>query len=363
MEIEPSGPGTHITGEQLDRLREGSLPPHELAAVGAHAATCEACGRAVAEVRAFQRMARDLRIPLDAGDEPEHLTADELMALADGPSRNHPHLQECEICRTELAELITFKSSMRRRRTWLPYAVAAAIAGIAVTIGLTIPRLDRPPTPVPPHHATTSTVALPQPSPVPVAVERRPEWDAWVAEVKSRRALPVPAVIAELRSQTTQLRGSARPDDLQLSPDHAVVASTQPRFQWSGQEGARYRVIFRNGDEIVESGELTHPRWSPQQELRRGREYQWQVELTIDGVRSLYPKPPDPPARFRVLDQRALDEIEDARQRHPDDALLQAVILARHGLRTETMAALDRLEGDDAALATDLRESLRRWPR
>jgi hypothetical protein len=361
MEIGSNGAAPHVTAEQLDRLRNGSLPPSELARVGAHAAACEACGRAIGEVRPLERMARDLRMQLDAPPESEHLSGEELMACADGPSRNHPHLAECEICRTEVEELLRFKGGMRRRRGWVPYAIAASIAGIA----LTIPLLDRAPRPSAalPRHATSSSVVLPAPSPVPVAVERRPEWDAWVADVKARRALPMPAVLAELRPQATQLRGPAEPDDLQLSPDHAVVTSTQPRFQWSGREGARYRVILRNGNDIVESGELTHPRWTLQQELRRGREYQWQVELTIDGVRSLYPKPPDPPARFRVLDQSALDEIENARQRHPDDALLQAVILARHGLRTETMAALDRLEQDDAALAADLRESLRRWPR
>jgi hypothetical protein len=36
-------------------------------------------------------------------------------------------------------------------------------------------------------------------------------------------------------------------------------------------------------------------------------------------------------------------------------------MLARHGLRRETAEALDRLERDDAALAADLRASLRQW--
>jgi hypothetical protein len=131
----------------------------------------------------------------------------------------------------------------------------------------------------------------------------------------------------------------------------------------SGRQGASYDVILRNGDELVESGALTDPRWKPRHELKRGCEYLWQVELTIDGVRALYPKAPDPPARFRVLEQSALDEIDDVRKRYPDDALLHAVILARHGLRTETLAALDRLGRSDAPLAADLRESLRHWPR
>jgi hypothetical protein len=330
--------------------------------MGGHAATCEACGKAVREALSLGRMTGDLRIQLEAGHEPEHLSGDELMACADGTLRNDAHLQECEICRAEVEEIIRFKSAIlpRVRRRWVPYAVAASIAAIA----LTIPMLDRAPRtpPATPPASTSSSPALPEPVPVPVARGYgRPEWDAWVADVKVRRALPLPAIIAELRPQKTRLRGAAEEDDLRLSPDHAVVASTRPQFQWTKRQGASYSVILRNGDEIVESGTLTDPRWKPRHDLKRGREYLWQVELTIDTVRSIYPRAPDPPARFRVLAQSALDEIDDVRKRYPEDALLHAVILARHGLRTEALAALDRLGRSDAALAADLRESLRRW--
>lgn len=332
---------SHVTEEQWSRLRDGTLPPRELASVGAHAAGCEACSRILGEVRSLRQMARDVRIQFDA--DPEPLSGDE---------------QE---------ELLEFRRTMQRRpRPWIPYAIAASLAGIAVATAITLPRLDRAPVgPVPPpRHATSTGVIVPQPPTARVATTaRRPEWETWVADVQARRALPIPAVLAGLRAGKTRLRGEGDEDDLRLSPDHAVVTSTRPPLQWSAREGAHYRVILRNGDAIVESDDLTTPEWKPRRDLQRGREYQWQVELTVDGVRSIYPKAPEPPARFRVLEQRALDEIEEVRTRHPDDALLQAVILAHHGLRTETLAALDRLEGQDAALAADLRASLRHWPR
>lgn len=355
---------SHVTAEQLHRLRTGSLPPAAVAEVGAHAATCEACGSAVGDALSLDRMTRDLRVQLEADPEPEHLSDDELMAYADGTSRNEAHLNECEICRAELDEILRFKRTIRPRprRRWLPYAIAAAIAAIA----LTIPLLDRAPdTPAPtPRHATTSNVPLPKPPPVAIAKGYgQPEWDAWVADAKTRRALPMPTIIAELQPQKSQLRGAAEEDDLQLSPDHAVIISTRPQFQWANRQGATYRVILRDGNDIVESGALRNPRWTPRHDLKRGHEYLWQVELTVDGARSTYPKPPDPPARFRVLEQSALDEIDAARKRYPDDALLHAVILARHGLRDETLAELDRLERSDAALAAELRDSLRNWSR
>ena len=352
--------GIHVTGEQLDRLRDGSLPPALVAAVGGHAATCEPCGRAVDEALSIERMTLDVRTQIDAGHDSEHLSDDELMASADGTSRNGAHLQECDVCRAEVDELLRFKSQLRPRRRWLPYAIAASIAAIALTGSLLNRTPDRAPD-IPATPPRASTVMVSPAVPVVVATGYgRPEWDAWVTDVKARRALPMPAIIAELRPRESQLRGGSDEDDLRLSPDHAVVASPRPRFQWAKREGASYDVILRNGDEIVESGPLTDPRWQPRHDLKRGREYQWQVETTIDGVRAIYPKTPAPPARFRMLEQSAHDEIEEARKRYPDDPLLHAVILARYGLRDEALAALDRLK--DAPLATSLRESLRHWP-
>ena len=340
----------------MDRLRDGSLSPAQVAAVGGHAATCESCGRAVDEALSIERMTRDVRTQFDAGHEPEHLSDEELMASADGSPRHDAHLQDCEVCRAEVDELLRFRSQMRPRRRWLPYAIAASVAAIALSVGVFNRETETPATP-----PRVSTVTVPPPAPVVASTGYgRPEWDAWVADVKTRRALPMPAVIAELRPRESQLRGGADDDDLRLSPDHSVVADPRPRFRWNGRPGASYDVILRDGDEIVESGPLTEPQWQPRHDLKRGHEYQWQVETTIDGVRSLYPKPPAPPARFRVLEQSAHDQIEEARKRYPDDALLHAVILARHGLRDEALAALDRLQ--DAPLAESLRKSLREWP-
>lgn len=351
--------GAHVTGEQLDRLRDGSLSAAGMAVVGGHVATCDPCRKVVGEVVPLERMTRDLRVQIEADQESRHLSDEELMAHADGTLRNDAHLQECATCRDELDELLRFKSRMRPRRKWLPYAVAASIAAIVLSISL----FDRAPDPAVPSPAG-STVVTPAP-PAPVAVNKgygRPEWDAWVSEAKERRLLPVPAIYAELQRQKSQLRGGSEEDDLRLSPDQVVVLSAQPRFQWAGRAGASYNVILRNGDVIVESGTLTAPRWRPPQLLQRGREYLWQVEVAVDGAHSLYPKPPQPPARFRVLEQSAVDGIEDARDRYPEDDLLQAVVLSRHGLRSEALAAVERLKRSDAALAADLRASLGDWP-
>ncbi|HEX7153235.1 MAG TPA: hypothetical protein VF618_17250 [Thermoanaerobaculia bacterium] len=360
-------PSSHVTAEQLDRLRDGSLPPAQVTVVGGHAATCEACGRAVGEVVSPARMTRDLRVQLEAADDAGHLSDDELMAVADGTLHEDAHLNECEICRAEVAEIAEFRGAMRRRRParngWMPYAVAASIAAFALTI-LLVDRVPRTPAAQPRAATTSSPVATESPRVVVAATDpARPEWESWVADVKARRALPVPAVIAELRPQKSLLRGGSEDEDLRLSPDQTVVSLTRPELRWASRAGASYSVILRDGDAIVESGALTDARWKPRHELKRGREYLWQVEVTAGGERSLYPKAPDPPARFRVLEQSALQKIDEVRKQHPEDALLHAVLLARHGLRDETLEAIDRLEGSDAALAADLRESVEGWSR
>ena len=116
------------------------------------------------------------------------------------------------------------------------------------------------------------------------------------------------------------------------------------------------------GSEIVGSGALAES-WTPSFDLKRGDEYAWQVERTVRGVRSIHPAAPAAPTRFRVLAAGAADEINEARTRYPDDFLLHAVILAHHGLRKEALEAVDRLQRGDATLASDLRKSLRIWPR
>ncbi len=61
----------HVTRERLDRLRDGSLPPAEIAEVGGHASTCGTCGLAVGEALALDRTIGDLRVQIENGHEPD----------------------------------------------------------------------------------------------------------------------------------------------------------------------------------------------------------------------------------------------------------------------------------------------------
>ena len=110
---------------------------------------------------------------------------------------------------------------------------------------------------------------------------------------------------------------------------------------------------------VAESPALTVNEWQPAKPLPRGRVYLWQVSATIAGgevVRA--PIPPAPEARFQVAGENAAAEIAQARQDHPANHLLLAVMLSEHGALDEAAVELDAVESTDPALARALRESL-----
>ena len=349
---------THVTREQKDRLRDRTLSPREAAEIGRHAAGCAAC-RELVDAHA----GRGLRDQFEAEDV-EHPSPDTLMAYADGTLAGDElvtaHVEECEICAADVSEIREFKKLLRPRRRWIVYAIAASIAAAVVAV----PLFDRRDEPAPPIPARTVAVTPHPPLVVPTpstAHYRRSDWEQWVAEARQRRAFPIPAIVKEMRPKRSGLRGPRNDDVFALSPNHVVVADARPRLQWTRRAAATYKVILKVGRQIVESETLHESHWSPATDLQRGRDYEWQVEVNSANGRRVYPRPPEEPAQFHLLDQNAIDEIEAARREYPDDALLHAVILARHGLKDDALDALRPLSKTDDTLASALRESLRKW--
>jgi hypothetical protein len=118
-----------------------------------------------------------------------------------------------------------------------------------------------------------------------------------------------------------------------------------------------------DGSHVVErSGTLIVPRWKPSNPLRRGRTYEWQVEVHDSGTH-IIPAPPAPPAFFHVADADSVRQIEEARRTRPGDHLLLGVLYARAGMQREAMEELSpytaQHPGD--ANARGLLEAIRRW--
>lgn len=350
MEMKANG---HVTSGEIERLRGGRLAPSEVARIGRHAAACEQCGPAVRQAVPVERLLNELRVDLD---EVQHLSEDELMTAADGALPRNEHLDVCAACREDVQELLELRKTMHRRRRW-PYVAALAAAAAVVFVLLAPVRTPRPePPPVATPRASTPAVSS---APPPVSGYGREDWDRWVSEAKTSRTLSLPPVLRDLQARRSTTRGASDEDDRQLKPDGTVVLSTRPQFHWSPRKSATYRVILQvAGGDVFESEPLQQPQWTPPRRLQRGREYAWQIEVDDGASRTIHPQAPDPPARFRILDEAAVREVNAARAQHPDDALLHAVILSRLGLRDEALEALRELQKSDPALAQALRKSL-----
>lgn len=340
----------HLTIEELQRWRNGELPPADVISIGRHLAECADCAAGPAATAARPAIAAmrdwlDLAAAEHVGDEELALFAAHALP-ADRTAEVEAHLAVCEVCREEVTP-----PPVRR----IPRPMAFAAAAAAIVIGVFLARDDAPPDVVPPAPeiavpVATSTVAPPPP---------RYADPAW-ARLMENIELTKPAVLAELRPPKDALRGEhVSTTASRFTPAGAVVESSRPRFTWPATSGASYVVsIFDRDEEIAHSPRLSQATWTPARDLPRGRTYTWQVEMTPPGGKpTILPAPPAPPAMFRLLDAASASELHRARATHPDDHLLLGVLYARAGLTAEATRELARAKGPEAErLLREVRE-------
>ncbi|HKR64227.1 MAG TPA: hypothetical protein VJZ00_10900 [Thermoanaerobaculia bacterium] len=331
-----------MTREMLRRLERRELAPREIAEVLRHIGECEECARASAE---------DVDLgALDAatsGDEgPWHPDAVAIAAYVDGTADAAEreivatHLEDCSFCREDVADLAKLRGSRApRRRVWqAAFAVAAAL----VVVLFVILRVSdgREPAPTSPHVPPRPVVVTTQP-PAPASPRyANGEWERLVRTAIETRRLPSAHGID---AAPDVLRGSSNTTAANVAPNGVVIDEVRPRFSWPARDGATYVVSIFDGDRrVAQSEPLTKTQWTPPAPLARGRTYVWQVQATRDETREIIPAPPAPPATFHVVSQRDHDDLTAARNLHPDDPLLHAVLAARAGLREEALRELSR---------------------
>jgi FtsZ-binding cell division protein ZapB len=147
------------------------------------------------------------------------------------------------------------------------------------------------------------------------------------------------AELSSLLGEQKRLMGSrgGQRSFIPLTPVGAVVATTQPTFHWKRVSGATaYTVtIYRNNlREIVSSQTLTGTQWTSPP-LTRDRTYSWQIRAIRDNREVISPSPDAREARFRVLSQSEVDDLERLKQAYAKSHLTLGVIYARMGLFTE----------------------------
>lgn len=354
----------HVTRQQLESFRNGSLSLEAMAAVGRHLRDCASCtAEVVSEHRPRIEECRELLQQTD--DAMWHVTPEDLAAYVDrtvdpnvADTIEH-HLELCEICRVDLADLRQVAAPRTQRQFWL--AAAAVAAGVVAGVSwLLVPRSEPPPPDVVRHE--------PRPAPVPAVRNAtvsyaRAEWAAAVAQARTSGRLEVGQVGARIRRPRAALRGegtSSAPLEV-LTPVGEAVAVTRPTFHWRGKRGATYVVhVYERDEKVFESTPVERTSWQAPRALPHGHTYAWQVEeRRADGSSAWAPVPPNGPALFEIAAPADRAAIEEAARKHPDDHLLLAVLYARAGALTPARESLERyIASTNPPNADSLRASL-----
>jgi len=143
------------------------------------------------------------------------------------------------------------------------------------------------------------------------------------------------------------------------------VEPARPTFRWSPQADAtHYQVSIYDQElnRVAQSGLVTNVSWQPDAPLKRGAVYQWEVVAYREGQDlGKAPKPPAPEAKFRVLEEAQLREIEAARRESGSSHLALGVVYTRAGLLQEAERELDALarSNPDSPLARRLLQQIR----
>jgi len=323
---------THPSARIRARYVEGTLSGDELLALDDHLSACAECRAALSPP--LSRAEASLRDAL-AGEHPEYEEIEgyvEETLPAAAMEEMKAHLALCAMCAEEVRDL---RPAVERSRPpqWTWWAVAAAVLlAILGAIALFRPRSEREVL-VP---RVVKVAPVPEPAERPAAVDPLAQLSPSLRRTLDQlRAGVVPgaAISEELRGDRERRRGKREGDsELGVVAPLGVVEDTRPMFRWTSNRDASWvvEVFDASYRRAARSGTLTATRWRPEAPLRRGAVYSWQVFETSSGGESTAPAPPEPPARFRILDERSAAELRDARTTRSH--LAAALVYAREGI-------------------------------
>jgi len=356
----------HLTSEQIAAYRANTLAPGELLELDLHLAECDACRASLYENVHADTGLRDLR-----RDLAQHLAYAEAVACAEGAAdpSTQQHLNECAMCRAEVADLSRFRSELnapRADRSPIPIrrpaprwpAVAALAAGVFLVAGLAYWAMNQRPQvakqqPAPPTPA--------QPAEQPLTTDQQSALQLAMTTHKLERA---PVLDRLIGHQGVLLGVPAPAEQLKLTaPVGTTVLTDRPTFRWQPVAGATRYVVAVFDEEfrkVAASPAVTMPAWQPTTALPRSRILNWQVTATIGETTVRAPQPPAPEAKFEVVAADVAASIESARRDHPSNHLLLAVLMAKAGALDDATQEVDALAASDAAPAALLRESLKK---
>lgn len=345
----------HVTGTDIRRWKRGEVSPDEVVSIARHLSACTEC-RALGE---NEWSLRDLELELEAIDE--HPNQDELLAYAEGtlPAARRAsvasHVIACARCREDIDDRRQIIGSQHSRwpRLALGVAVAAALVFMIVTALLPGRRKTELPHVVSTTAPPTPTVTTAPPTP-PDEMARLDPSLRLVAASLIGGSLPSAAILSALQPATERERGT-RTDDIDfsvVSPIGEVVGDARPLFRWRGSTGRFSVEIFDERMQLIaESPPLAAHEWRPAVPLPRSQILTWAVRLEAKGRSLIAPRPPDPPARFRIASSSAIDAA-----RTTESALEAALIYAREGMIDEARRKMR--EASSGSASEEIRKML-----
>jgi hypothetical protein len=352
----------HVTDADIDRFCRQEMSAAMMVAFTDHLADCGECRRRVEDRSDVAAGAASLREAIDDSDD--HVPEADIHAFVDdrlGIVRRgevSAHLDRCTACAGEVRDLQTFATQLtraQRLRSWWAYAGLAAAAMLAV--GVAIPLMSRPehPRQVAMLNDANGVVALDSRGSLTGVGTLGTTDTEHVRRALAGRGLLLPAALPELTGSRGALMGSTDTPSFHLvGPVGTRVLSDRPTLVWTAlAAGTTYIVTLQDH----ETGETTssrsdHVDWSPDHPLVRGRIYAWQVAASLGGREILAPAPPEPPARFMVVEPAEAVRLEQL----PASHLVRGVLYANAGLFDDAARELGELssQNPDSGVAKGL---------
>ena len=177
-----------------------------------------------------------------------------------------------------------------------------------------------------------------------------PVYQQMIKNALSSQRLEKPPLLAGLvRPDDLSMRGSDNQGNKfsAINPIGKVILSDRPTLRWSPLEGATGYVVEvydAKLKQIITSPQLADTSWTTPQSLKRGGIYSWQVTAIKGGEEFSSPRPPAPPAKFRILDETLANEIDQARRAYASSHLTLALVYTKAGLLDEAEHELRALQ-------------------
>lgn len=347
----------HLSDEQMKKYSEKKLELSELLRLDEHLSVCEDC-RAMLTVDS-DAVVNSFQQEFTGQPQEQHLTYDQLVGyLEKKPETDRElvetHMEICSGCKREYEDLRDFSMEVGaapviyRRAIYPVLAVAAVLAVIALiaTLRYREPGPQQTQQPTGPEALVVSIndagtrLTLDQNGKLSGLKDVPANYQEMVRLALHTHQVQIPNSVDSLITKGGFVRGqSGEGTPFQLvKPVGTVVASDRPIFEWKSLEGAsKYRVTLLDADmnSVADSGWLTTTTWAPEKPLQRETTYVWQVAGLRNGLEVTSPEPPAGEARFRIIDQRTQDRLEQEQRQYAGSHLLLGLLYARQGLLDE----------------------------